>query len=227
MRRHSSLSARILGTQIAVLAITSVIGFALWALQIRHVLDQQYKQRALAIAEVVASTPEIGTALVARDPHHVIAPLAEQMRARTSARYVVVLDLGRVRYSHPNTALIGQRVSEPIIVLDGRGHVGIDHGSLCRSANGKAPIFNDSKAVIGEVSVGLCERQVSSDVWSILPSLAGYLAVAVAIGVVAAYLLARRLKRQTFGLELHSCRNGRRRCTASARAWSRSTRPDG
>jgi two-component system CitB family sensor kinase len=38
--------------------------------------------------------------------------------------------------------------------------------------------------------------------WSLVPGLVGYLALALAVGVAAAYLLARRLKRQTFGLEL-------------------------
>ena len=203
MRRHSSLSVRILGAQIAVLAVTSAIGLTLWALQLRHVLDQQYEQRALAIAQTVASSPDVQSTLTKGDPQQRIDGIAEQMRAASGATYVVVVDRNGVRYSHPNPTLIGQRVEVPLIVLDGNGHVGIDHGSLGRSANGKAPIFGTDHTVIGMVSVGVRDREVSSAMWSMLPGMVGYLAIAVAIGVIAADLVARRLKRQTFGLELH------------------------
>jgi two-component system CitB family sensor kinase len=116
-----------------------------------------------------------------------------------------VADRTGIRYSHPNASLIGQskETSGHVITIDGRPHVGIDHGTLGVSANGKAPIFGTRGQVIGEVSVGVLERKVSDAVRSVLPSLAGYLAVALAIGMAAAYLLTRRLKRQTFGLELN------------------------
>lgn len=198
------LSTRILVAQLAVLVITALIGFGLWTFQLRHELDTQYQQRALAIAESVASMPEIRSAIAVKDPHHVIDPLAERVRKSTGAKYVVVIDLNRVRYSHPIRSEIGQKVTEPIVVLDGKGHTGIDaKGSLGRSANGKAPIFaSNGRTVIGEVSVGVLEGTVSSELWSLVPGLVGYLALALAVGVAAAYLLARRLKRQTFGLEL-------------------------
>ena len=49
-------------------------------------------------------------------------------------------------------------------MLDGRDHVGIDHGSLGRSANGKAPIFDAAGHVIGQVSVGIVEARVADAV---------------------------------------------------------------
>jgi two-component system CitB family sensor kinase len=56
--------------------------------------------------------------------------------------------------------------------------------------------------VIGEVSAGVLERQVYDQLLGELPSLLLYFACALGIGVVASVLLARRLKRSTFGLEL-------------------------
>jgi two-component system, CitB family, sensor kinase len=199
-----TLSTQLLAGQVAVLVLAGLVGFALWALQLHQVLDPQYEHRALAIAETVADIPQVVTALEQRDPRHVIDPLAERIRKRTDAAYVVVADRAGIRYSHPNPLLIGQS-KEPsghVITIDGRPHMGIDHGTLGVSANGKAPIFGPARRVIGEVSVGVFEGRVSQSVSSVLPSLAGYLAVAAAIGMMAAYVLARRLKRQTFGLEL-------------------------
>ena len=56
--------------------------------------------------------------------------------------------------------------------------------------------------MIGEVSAGILEKQVSDQLLHELPSLLLYFAAALAIGVVASVTLARRLKRSTFGLEL-------------------------
>ncbi|HEV7963274.1 MAG TPA: ATP-binding protein, partial [Actinoplanes sp.] len=54
-----------------------------------------------------------------------------------------------------------------------------------------------------EVSVGFLERNVTGQLGRQLPAYALYAALALTVGVVASYLLARRLKRSTYGLELH------------------------
>jgi two-component system CitB family sensor kinase len=53
------------------------------------------------------------------------------------------------------------------------------------------------------VSVGILEGEVSQHLRRELPTFAIYTALALAVGCAAALLLARRLKRSTFGLELH------------------------
>ena len=110
--------------------------------------------------------------------------------------------MNRVRHSHPNPALIGQQVAEPIVVADGQVHVGIDNGSTGRSANGKAPLLGLDGTLVGEVSVGLRESSVSSALRHELPSYAAWFGIALGLGAVASWALARRLKRRTFGLEL-------------------------
>jgi two-component system CitB family sensor kinase len=94
------------------------------------------------------------------------------------------------------------RIEEPVAVLDGRDHVGIDNGSLGRSANGRAPLFGLGGTVTGQVSVGILEEQVSTQLKREILAVALYSALALAIGVVASWLLARTIKRATFGLEL-------------------------
>jgi two-component system CitB family sensor kinase len=186
---------------IGVLLVAGLIGFGLWARAARVELDTQYQQRALAIAEATSAIPQVGSALAVGRPEG-IQPLAQDIARSTGASYVVVLDRFGMRYSHPNPALIGQRVEEPVVALDGHAHVGIDPGSLGRSANGKAPVLGPDRAVVGEVSVGVVETEIAVKAGAELISLAIYLAVALAIGIGVATVLARQLKRQTFGLEL-------------------------
>jgi two-component system CitB family sensor kinase len=191
---------------VAILLASTLVGFALVTLKQRSELEHDYQQRALAVAQTFAATPSIRRALARRSPadQRLIQSLAEQVRHVTGATYIVVVDRNGVRYSHPNPALIGQRITEPVIALDGRDHIGVDHGNLGISANARVPIRAPGapSPVIGEVSAGILERQVSDQLLHELPSLLLYFACALAIGVVASLTLARRLKRSTFGLEL-------------------------
>jgi two-component system CitB family sensor kinase len=68
-------------------------------------------------------------------------------------------------------------------------------------ATGKAPIFSRGQ-LIGEVSVGFLTATVAGEVASTLKELAPYFLAVLALGILAALGLSRRLKRQTFGLEL-------------------------
>ncbi|MGA8333443.1 MAG: sensor histidine kinase, partial [Solirubrobacteraceae bacterium] len=207
MRRRHQLSSRILVSVVAILLASTLVGFALVTLRQRAELEHQYQQRALAVAQTFAAMPSIREALVRRSlaDRRLIQSLAQQVKTETGATYIVVIDRNGVRYSHPNAALIGQRITEPVIALDGGDHTGVDHGNLGVSANAKVPIRapgGPGNPVIGEVSAGILEGKVSDQLLRELPSLLLYFACAMAIGVVASLTLARRLKRSTFGLEL-------------------------
>lgn len=201
MWRLRTLASQILLAVVGILLATAVIGGVLDIRLTTKSLDQQYEERARVTAIVVATTPEIRSALSLPDPSRVIQPLASQIAANTGAAYVVVTDREGVRYSHPNPRLIGKRLEEPVAALDGKDHVGIDHGSLGRSANARVPVLDAHGAVLGEVSVGFLETKVASQLHRDVLAIAAYSALALAIGVAVALLLARRIKRVTFGLE--------------------------
>lgn len=202
MWRLRTLASWILLAVLGILLATVVIGGVLDVRLTSRSLDQQYEERARAVAATVAEMAEIRTAVAAGDPHHVVQPAADRIIRTTGATYVVVTDRSGLRFSHPNTALIGQRLEEPVAALDGYDHVGIDHGSLGRSANGKAPIMGPGGTVVGQVSVGILEARVAAQVHHEVEAIALYSALALAVGVAVALLLARAIKRVTFGLEL-------------------------
>jgi two-component system CitB family sensor kinase len=204
VRRRRQLSNRILASVVGILIASTLVGFVLITLSERSDLDHQSERRALAIAQTFAAMPTIERAMVARTPadRREIQALAQQVTHETGASYIVVLDRHGIRYSHPDRTLIGKRVSEPVIALDGRNHLGTDHGNLGISANAKAPLRAPDGQIIGEVSSGILEGRISDQLIDELPNLLLYFACALGIGVVASVTLARRLKRSTFGLEL-------------------------
>ncbi|HLI61701.1 MAG TPA: sensor histidine kinase [Solirubrobacteraceae bacterium] len=204
MWRRGKLSSRILTSVVAILIATTLIGFALDAANRRSELQHEYQERALSIAQTFAAMPSIREGLFRRDraDRRLIQRLAQEVRRRTGASYIVVIDAHGIRFSHPDPVLIGRRVSEPVVALDGRDHLGVDHGNLGVSANAKVPLRAPDGAIIGEVSAGILEAQVSDQLIGELPQLLLYFLCSLAIGVTASVLLTRRLKRSTFGLEL-------------------------
>ncbi len=197
-----SYASWLLWSVVGILGCTAALGGALEVRQVSAALDQQYEERARAVAGSVADIPEVRTAVQTGDPSHSLLPLAARLQQDTGAAYVVITDRSGIRYTHPTPALIGRRLEEPVAVLDGLTHVGIDNGSLGRSANGKAPIRAASNQVIGQVSVGILETTVASQLRAQIVEIAVYLLIALGVGVTVALLLARAMKRKTFGLEL-------------------------
>ena len=193
MKTRLPLAYQILAFQVAILLVAAALGTAAAVWQARQELDHQYEQRSLVIAQSVASMSTIQSALLTQDRGGSVQAAAEQVRKSTGATYVVVTDRTGTRYSHPNPALIGRPVDEdPSSVLAGHAWVGVQQGTICLSARGKAPVFSGA-AVIGMVSVGFCETRVNQQLLGELSGYAVMLLLALALGAVCSLPLARRL----------------------------------
>jgi two-component system, CitB family, sensor kinase len=211
--RVQRLSTQVVIMMVTILVVTLAAGFAVVQHNLNRQLDEQYEHRALAVAQTLAAEPSLQQAVRAGDPGGVSARGAVQAMAmavagNTGAAFVVVTNKAGIRYSHPKPWLIGLPVwsndhepasSEPF--RTGRLWMGIQHGTLGMEAVGKAPLLSQGR-LIGEVSVGFLTATVAGEVASTLAGLASYFLAVLALGVLAAFGLSRRLKRQTFGLEL-------------------------
>lgn len=207
------LSTQVVIMQVAILVVTMAAGFAIVHWSLNRQLNQQYEQRALAVAQSLASQPSLQQAVEAGDPggagpHGTVQSMAKAAMHSTDAAFVVVTNAQGIRYSHRNPALIGTPVwyhdpepasTEPF--RTGRPWVGTQHGTLGVEATGKTPMYSHGR-LIGQVSVGFLTATVAANLARALPGLAAYFLAVLAVGVLAALGLARRLKRQTFGLEL-------------------------
>jgi two-component system CitB family sensor kinase len=200
-RPHPRFATQALLVQVAVLLLIVGAGFALVALLLRAELEKQYEQRALAVARSVAADDLIARDVAAHDRSPEVQRRAEALRHRTGVLFVVVADDHGIRYSHPDPALIGQRVSTTPEALSGREVVTFERGTLGSSARGKVPLLTGDGRVIGQVSVGIAAGEVSGRVGDLLRPAAGFTGLALLLGMAGAAGLARRLKRQTLGLE--------------------------
>ncbi len=200
-RFGKTLASRILIAVLGIIAVTMAVGFLLVSRATQQLTDTQTIDQAKSIALTVADVPEVPGEVTARDPQRRLPALAERLRRNFNAAYIVIIDASGTRYSHPNPALIGQRIEEPVVALDGTVHIGVDDGSLGRSANVRAPIFDAGGQPVGEVSVGILEAQVGQRFLAQMVPVLFYTLFALGVGGVASLVLARTIKRVTFGLE--------------------------
>lgn len=199
--RAKPLASQILVWVLCILLLTVAGGAFLYDRISNQTLESQYRARALGIATTVAQMPEVAAALQHGDPARSIQALAAAVQSTAHPDYVIVTDRNGVRYSHPNPALVGTVLHEPVDALDGQNHVGTEPGRLGPSANAKAPVRAPDGSVIGQVSVGILETTEDKDRGQQIWLIAGYSAVVLLIGAFGSVLLARRIKRVTFDLE--------------------------
>lgn len=204
--RRPRLSTQIVLLQLTIILLTLGIGVIVSLYEARKELDRSAGRRSLVIARTVASVPEIAHAFDRPHPERTIEPIAERIRRATNASFVVIANRRGIRYSHPNPEMLGKSLAadpgEPIgPVLAGHEFVGVQTGSIGRSVRAKVPLRDANGRVIGLVSVGVLERNISDALRSSLPVVLIPPGLGLLFGTIGSLLLARRIKRQTFGLE--------------------------
>src|SRR2546428_6610945 len=160
MRRPRQLASQVLLLQIVVVAATVLAGTFISVGLVNRQVEEEYEQRALAIGHAVAATPDVVEAFRDPGPSAAIQPIAEAIPTSADPSFVVVANSDGIRYSHPNTELIGQRVStDPTPALAGQAYVGVQQGTLGRSVRAKVPIFDSGGHALRLVSVGFLAGQ--------------------------------------------------------------------
>lgn len=194
---------QILLMQVAVVVLLLGVGFGLVAWLLRDELTDQFGQRALTVGRALAADPEVAEGAAVRRRGGDLQGKAERIRAATGALVVVITDDRGIRLAHRSPDRIGKPVStDPSEALAGREVVSVvEEGTLGRSVRSKVPIRAASGRVVGEVSVSFRVEDVTSRFTSLLGSTAVFAGGALLVGLAAAGLLTRRLRRLTLGLE--------------------------
>ncbi|MCW2930271.1 MAG: histidine kinase [Actinomycetia bacterium] len=207
-RRPQRLSTQVVIMMVAILVLTMAAGFLLVSWNMSRQFTEQYEHQAQSVAQALAANPDVPYLVDTAPPGGALQEIATQVRDQTGALFVVITNAQGIRYTHPNPRLIGTFIgygdpepeqSEPF--RTGVPFTGVEHGTLAVEAVGKVPLWSGGR-LVGEVSVGFRLTDVNRRVGAAIPSLAVYLLMVLCVGVLAALALSRRLKRQTFGLEL-------------------------
>lgn len=208
-------STQTLLLQLGVVLLVVLLSGTVHAWLVYGRIRTEAENQALTLARTVASDPalrsqvdaiskEPGTppaAVLAAGP---IQDAAEAARSRTGALFVVVTDETGLRLAHPDRARLGERVStDPSDALSGKEVTTGNTGTLGPSAGGKVPVYapGSTATVVGEVSVGYSMESLSQSLAEDIGPIALTAAGSLVAGVLASFLLRRRLQRLTLGLE--------------------------
>ena len=219
MGRRWSLSGQLLALQLVIVGVVLVGVAAVSLAQTGASFREDAGRRATAAAETAAATVPLRSALEARAPGAdgdegagadddltLIRIVAESVRNYSDATSVLVLDDAGEVLASPDPAQLGAVLDLPGDVLGaGRSWVGeleVDGRELVLA---QAPVMSDEDGAVGEVvgvvAVSRARPSLLEDLGAVAPNLLVYLGVASALGIAGSLLVARRVKRQTLGLE--------------------------
>jgi sensor histidine kinase regulating citrate/malate metabolism len=198
--RRWSLARQLFALLAAALAVVVAVAVLAAYLQARRWSVQTAREEVLGIAKTLATSPTVAGALDDPDPSATLQPYAERIRRSTGTDFVVVMSPGGTRYSHPDPGRIGGQFlghTEP--ALRGTAFTETYTGTLGPSVRAVVPVTSGGR-VVGLVAVGITLEAVGQGLERQVPLLlaAGLVALLVTGGV--AWLLSRRLRRQTHNL---------------------------
>jgi two-component system, CitB family, sensor kinase len=197
------VARQILLLQVLVVLVVVVVAVGFATYDARHSTREHARDQAVAVAESVADSPTVRAAFRTSEPCSVLQPYAEGVRKDTGVDFVVVMQPDRTRCTHPNPEQIGKHFIGDLGDAP-EGHVFTQEhtGTLGPSERAVVPVraSDTDDTVVALVSVGIKLDRIDSQLWRNLLGV-GLAALAVlAVGVGGAWLISRRLRRQTHGM---------------------------
>ncbi|WP_218125199.1 sensor histidine kinase [Glycomyces harbinensis] len=200
-----TLAGQLLVFQLTVilLVLAAVAGLSL--AQSAAVFTVEQGRRVTQLAESLAASDLVRELLPAPAPEQTLAPQIQSDLERWQVSSVTLADAEGVVVASTNPLLIGTEPALGSGVLEGRGWRGeTDLGGRTElvaqvpviGADGAAHGVQLGVAVVGHRVPSPFERLAGAS-----PNLLLYLGVASVLGVAGSWMLARRIKRQTFGME--------------------------
>ncbi|MFJ5564446.1 ATP-binding protein [Lysinibacillus xylanilyticus] len=164
--------------------------------------------QALLVAKTVSQLPELKTYIANNNFNEAtkhINPVVEEIRDINGAQYIVVLDMQRRKYSHPNTEEIGlfSQSGDLNAAFSEHYYTSIAHGEHGDMVRAFVPIMSKEGRQIGVVVVGYSVLTVAELLQSIQTELMITILLSLFFSAWGAHTLGLHMKKQMFGLEPH------------------------
>ncbi|MQA82178.1 MAG: PAS domain-containing protein [Streptosporangiales bacterium] len=212
--RPRTLAGRFLALQLLIVLTVLFVVAAVSLAQSAESFRRLESRRAVAVAENLASQPAVRQALARLDAttapagraaaSRALPGVAEGARSVSGATFVLVAEPDGTIVTSPDPDRVGERLA----VGDGsaagaRSWTGVVDLGDGASVVAHVPVLDDEGGFVGIVAVGTAYPSVWERLATATPNLVTYLGIASLLGGLGSWLLARRVKRQTHGLEPH------------------------
>ena len=202
MTRRLSLAGQLLALQVVIICVVLVGVAAVTVAQSTKRAQDTEGRRALSVAETLANARVFREAVDERGFAYVRIA-AESTRSVSGSASVVVALADRTVIASPDPAQRGTRYDiGDSTVLTGRSWVGERSFDGAPAAVAMVPVLTGpQRQAAGFVVVTRTYPSLMDGLAAATPNLLTYLGLASAIGILGSLLVARRVKRQTLGLE--------------------------
>lgn len=168
--------------------------------------EDELRERALITARTVSELPQIRTSVKgSSEARNSINQVVERIRIINGATYIVVLDMNRIRLSHPVESLIGERsegadegpaFAEHTYTTKAKG----SYGTAIRAF---VPVMNNQHQQVGVVISGYMLPSLLEIIGSLRFEIIITIFLSIIFGGWGSWKLANHIKKQIFHLEPH------------------------
>lgn len=206
MMKKLNMNDKILLMTFFIIAFTLMIAGTFIIGNLLQEQENYYGQRGMLIARTVSNSSEIASALTLENQDQAIKEIneyVEEVRVINKAAYIVVMNMDRIKYSHPVTSELGTVSTSQDINAAFNEHY---YTSKAKGTSGTmirafVPVLNAERKQIGVVIVGYPAPTLKGIVKDYKSEIFLLLVLAILFSIWGAYSLARHIKKQMFGLE--------------------------
>ncbi|MFF8780608.1 ATP-binding protein [Streptomyces sp. NPDC015140] len=203
--RRQTLAGEMLVLQLAIVVVVLCAVAAVSLAQSRATFNRVEGRRVTALAEQLAATPLVRSQLLRPVPQEALAPLVNSTQTQSGVTSVTIADADGGVVSSTDPTLIGGRLPRVEGAAAGRGWSGPLTLRGSRELVAQVPVLGATRDTLGRHLGTVMVGEADPTVWQRLSGassyLLAYLGIASGLGVAGSWLLARRVKRQTLGLE--------------------------
>ncbi|QDQ03877.1 sensor histidine kinase [Bacillus sp. BD59S] len=197
--------------KIITLLVCTVVMFSLLVTDIlishnvERATEDSQAEKAKTIARIVANDSVVIDGLTGKADTSAIQTYTNRILKNIDVQFIVVMDMGGIRKSHPDPKKIGHHFigGDEGPALKGQEHVSLAEGTLGISMRVFVPIFAETGQQLGAVAVGISADNVKESVKKSRHIIYIGVGVGILVGIIGAILLARHIKKSLFGLEPH------------------------
>ncbi|GIP39301.1 putative C4-dicarboxylate sensor kinase [Paenibacillus sp. J31TS4] len=165
--------------------------------------EEEIGRRVMITARTVAELPDIRQSLETGERREAIAPVADRIRVINDMTYIVVMDMDRVRLSHPVAERIGDvfRSEDAEAAFAEHTFQTKAKGEQGTALRGFVPVMNSAHEQVGVVMAGRLLPTTGELIADNRAPITLTLLLSLLFGVWGSWKLAGHIKKQMFDLE--------------------------
>lgn len=202
--RNVSLQTKILTLIISLILVVIILLSGTYIVLEKKQTEESMSSWALQVSKTVSFMPSVKEAFKDSNPSSSLQSIAENVRLQVGAEYVVIANAEGIRYSHPDSSLLGKPMSgndNYRALIFGQYYTSQSESALGPALNGNSPIFDNHGNIMGVVSVGYLLEDIHTEIYQKIWDISKISLIVLFLGAIGGIMLTKNIRKDTLGLE--------------------------